>query len=114
MTEPRTESIRVTRGDDYGATFTFDQPVASFAEMRFTIREDWASAETDNADASLTTTLVGSGTYTADLQLSHADTLTLTLASGQYVYDVQITTASGGKIYTTQRGMLRVTPDATR
>jgi hypothetical protein len=112
MTAPLFESLSLTRGDDFGATFTFDQAVAGFSEMRFTVREMWATDETDNTDAALSVTLSASGTYTADLALTSAQTLSLAL--DEYVYDLQITTTSGGKKYTTQRGTLHMTPDVTR
>lgn len=112
MTSPLTQMIELTRGDDYAATVTFDQPVAAFSEIRFTVREAWATTETDNTDATLTKTLTPSSAYAADLDL--ANTETLTLALDQYVYDIQVTTASGAKVFTTQRGTLRITPDVTR
>ncbi len=112
MTAPRTETINIVRGDDYLATFQFDQLVSTFSEMRFTIRDDWATTETDNTGAVLSVALTASGAYTADLALSSADTLTL--QARQYVYDVSIVTALGGRRFTTQRGMLRPTPDCTR
>lgn len=112
MTAPLVANITLTRGDDLAATFTFDQLVAGFSEMRFTIREDWATTETDNTAATLTKSLTASGDYTALLELSSAETLALIGES--YVYDLQITTVTGSKKYTTQRGQLRVTPDVTR
>ena len=111
MTTPPTVNVHVTRGDDYSASVTFDQPVANFSEMRFTARADWATTETSNSGAALSVTLTATGTYTADLDLTSVQTLTLT--ASQYVYDIQITT-TGGKKYTTQRGILRVGQDVTR
>ena len=112
MTAPLTQAIDITRGDDYAATVTFDQPVAAFSEIRFTVRESWATTETDNTDATLTTTLTPSATSAADLDLTSTQTLALVL--DQYVYDIQVITASGSKVFTTQRGTLRVSPDVTR
>jgi hypothetical protein len=111
MTVP-TINFAVTRGDDYSASLTFDQPVAGFSDMRFTAREQWAETQTDNTDAAVSVTLTPTGTYTAQLDLTSAQTLALTLRA--YVYDVQVTVASGGKKYTTQRGRLSIDPDATR
>jgi hypothetical protein len=112
MTQPLIQTVAITRGDDYSATVTFDQPVAGFAEMRFTIREDWARAEADNTEAALSVTLTGSGIYTATLSLTSAQTLALQF--DQYVYDVAVVTSAGSKRYTAQRGMLRIAPDVTR
>ena len=100
----------LTRGDDYAATVTFDQAVAAFSEMRFTVRSAWAESQTDNSDADLNVTLTATGTYTALLTLT-ADQ-TVALLGPEYVYDIQVT--ASGKKYTTQRGRLRVDPDATR
>lgn len=111
MSQPRVENIELVRGDDFGATFTFDQPVSAFSEMRFTIRESWATTETDNTTAALSKTLSATGTYTADLDITDEEALALSL--DQYVYDVQIIT-TGGRKYTSQRGILRMTPDASR
>src|SRR6478752_4688516 len=112
MTQPRTETIELTRGDDYSATVTFDQPVSSFSEMRFTIREDWATSETDNSSAVFTALLTPSGTYTAELAVPHVDAVGL--SKRRYVHDIQVTTSSTGKQYTTQRGPVFVGPDVTR
>ena len=102
----------LTRGDDYAADLTFDQLVAGFSEIRFTVREDWATTQTDNTEATLTATLSATGDYTAELSLTNAQTQALT--ADRYVYDIQVITVSGSKRYTTQRGCLRITPDATR
>ncbi len=111
MTQPLIQAIALTRGDDYAAVLTFDQPVAGFTAMRFTVRESWAVAETDNTDAALTVLLTATSTYTASLELTSAQTLALQF--DRYVYDIQVTTGAG-KVYTTQRGELRMTPDVTR
>jgi hypothetical protein len=111
MTQPRVQNIELTRGDDYFATFTFDQPVSGFSEMRFTVRESWATTEEDNDEATLTLALAASGSATADLDISSEQSLALALDS--YVYDLQITT-NAGKKYTTQRGFIRITPDTGR
>lgn len=105
-------SITITRGDSYSAAVTFDQLVSAFSEIRFTVRESWATSETDNSTATLSKTLTTSGLYGATLDLTSAETLALTRDS--YVYDIQITTVVGTKIYTTQRGKIRVSPDVTR
>ncbi len=112
MSQPRVETILLTRGDDYIATFTFDVAVANFTEMRFTIRESWATTETDNSTAVLSVTLTGTGTYTADLALTNLQTRTLVM--DQYVYDCSVTTTAGAKKYTAQRGPLKVGPDVSR
>lgn len=116
MTAPLIQPLNITRGDDWGGTFTFDQAVAGFAEISFTIRTAWATAQMDNTDAVFSATLTDgdiavSGTYSATIDISHTDTITWT--AEEYVYDVQIETV-GGKLYTTQRGNLRMCPDATR
>lgn len=116
MTLPLVQLISITRGDDYGGTMTFDQAVAGFVEISFTIRTEWATTETDNTEAVFSGTLTGgevivTGAYTATIDIASADTLAMTADS--YVYDVQVETSSG-KFYTTQRGMLRVNPDVSR
>jgi hypothetical protein len=111
MTQPLTQNISITRGDDYSATITFDQATSGFAEMRFTVREDWATSESDNTDALISVTLSTSGTYTGTLALTSSQTVDL--VSRMYVYDVAVTTLGGSK-YTTQRGHLRVGPDVSR
>lgn len=112
MSQPRIETIELTRGDDYAADIAFDQPVAGFASMRFTIREEWARAETDNSGAVLTLELTPTGTNTAALEISSAQSLALQFE--QYVHDIQVVTVTGGKKYTTQRGPVIVGPDVTR
>lgn len=112
MTAPRVEIITLVRGDTYGATFTFDQAVSGFTSIRFTIRDAWATDETDNTTAAYTTTLTATGTYTAALTIPSASTLALQL--DQYVYDVAVVVTADGAKYTTQRGHLRMSPDVTR
>lgn len=107
-----TINFAITRGDDYAASVTFDQLVASFSEMRFTVREQPATSEADNTDAVLTVTLAATGSYTAQLELTAAQTVAL--LNDRYYYDIQVTTTSGSKKYTTQRGQLRVEFDVTR
>lgn len=111
MTQPLTQNLKITRGDDYSATITFDQVTSGFSEMRFTVREDWATSQLDNSEALISVTLSTVGTYTATLALTSSQTLDL--IDGKYVYDVAVTTLAGKK-YTTQRGQLRVNPDVTR
>lgn len=111
MTQPRTETIELTRGDDFAATVTFDQPVATFALIRFTIRPDWARGEADNAGAVFTVELTPTGAYTAGFEISSAESQELQL--DRYVHAIQVTTTSG-KRYTTQRGPVLMTPDVTR
>ncbi len=116
MSPPLTQNLSVTRGDDDGGTITFDQPCAGFNEIWFTVRTAWATTETDNTGAVFSGTLTGgevivTGTYTATIDLPSVDTLTWT--NNVYFYDVQVRT-TGGKIYTTQVGQLRMIPDATR
>lgn len=110
MSQPRTQEIELTRGDDFGATVTFDQLVSGFSEIRFTVRETWATGETDNSDAKLSKALTPTGAYTAEIEITSAESLTL---EDRSVYDIQVVTV-GGKKYTTQRGQLRVSPDVTR
>lgn len=105
-------NFEITRGDDYSATVTFDQPVAGFTEIRFTMRTAWASNEADNAEAVYTTTLTPSGANAADLELPNADTVTWT--DDSYFYDIAVITSAGSKKYTTQRGQLRMAPDVGR
>lgn len=112
MSQPRIETIELTRGDDYAADITFDQPVADFASMRFTMRETWAAGESDNTGAIFTVELTPTGTRTASLEIPNA--ATLTFARDEYVHDIQVVTAIGGKKYTTQRGPVIVGPDVTR
>lgn len=111
MTQPLTQNISITRGDDYSATITFDQATSGFSEMRFTVREDWATSQSDNDEALISVTLSTSGTYTAVLTLTSSQTVDL--LAKKYVYDVAVTTLAGAK-YTTQRGQLRVGPDVSR
>lgn len=111
MSQPTIVNLQVTRGDDFGAEVTFDQAVAGFSEIRFTVRETWAASETDNAEAVYTATLTPSGTYTASFEIPNATTVTWLL--DEYVYDVAVLT-TGSKKYTTQRGTLRMTPDVSR
>lgn len=112
MSQPRTETIEITRGDDFGAEVTFDQDVADFASMRFTLRETWAKDEPDNTSAILTVALTATGARTASLELTSEDTLLL--QRDQYVHDIQIVTVAGAKKYTTQRGPVFITPDVSR
>ena len=112
MTAPLVQNITITRGDDWGATVTLDQPVAGFTEIRFTVRETWALEEADNTAATLTKSLTLSGTYTADIDLTNEETVALT--NDEYVYDVAVITSVGSKKYTTQRGFLRMAPDVSR
>ncbi len=112
MSQPRVETILLTRGDDFAATFTFDVAVSNFTEMRFTIRDSWATTEADNSTAMLSVTLTATGTYTADLALTNLQTRAL--AADSYVYDLQVTTTAGAKKYTAQRGPLKVGPDVSR
>jgi len=111
MTQPNTQTLVITRGDDFSATVTFDQDISGASEIRFTVRDDWATSETDNASAVYTTTLAPTGTTTASLTVPDTDTVTW-LKPG-YVYDIQITTGAGLK-QTTQLGSLRMGPDVTR
>ncbi len=116
MTAPLIQPINITRGDDWGGTFTFDQAISGFSEIWFTVRAAYATTETNNTDAIFSATLTDgdiavSGAYAATIDVGHDVTLTWT--SPEYVYDVQIETL-GGKLYTTQRGNLRMCPDVTR
>ncbi len=110
------QAIELTRGDDFGATLTFDQLVAGFAEIWFTVRVDWAKSETDDTAAVFSGTLTGgqialTGTYTATIDIP--DEATRLWSGFNYVYDVQIRTTAG-KVYTTQRGKITVGYDVTR
>lgn len=105
-------NFEVTRGDDVTFDVTFDQLVAGFSAMRFTMREAWATTETDNTAATYTLLLTATGDYTASGDLPNATTQTW--LNEIYVYDVQVITSVGSKKFTTQRGVVRLTPDATR
>lgn len=111
MTTPLQQTITIVRGDDYGGTVTFDQPVAGFASMHLTIRDDYATTQVDNTDATLSISLVATDTYTASIDITSAQTLTL--QNDQYVYDVSVTTLAG-KRYTAQRGTIRMIGDVDR
>jgi len=115
MTLPNTENLTLVRGDDYSQAFEFTQTVSSFTQIYFTARVAYATYETDNSAAAFSA-MLGSGisaigSNTVQLDITHAQSLTLTAAS--YYYDIQVLTTTG-KIYTTQRGMLRVLSDVTR
>lgn len=111
MTQTAIQNIQITRGDDYDATITFDQNISDYEELRFTVRTDWATTETNNDDAVYTTELTGASSLTATLTIPSASTSIWTLPL--YVYDIQVTSATGAK-YTTQRGKIRMGPDVTR
>lgn len=114
MTTPNQQAITVVRGDDTTLTITFDQAVAEFDDVWFTVRESWATSEEDDAGAVFSAELGGgitsTGTYTAEIALPNANTVTW--LNDDYVYDVQV--KSSDKLYTTQRGTLRVIGDVTR
>ncbi len=112
MTTPTIVNFSVTRDDDFSAVVTFDQLVAGFSEMRFTVRETWASTESDNTDAIYTTTLTATGAYTASLEIPNAETATWT--QDRLFHDISVVTAIGAKQFTTQRGEIRVGPDVGR
>lgn len=111
MTQPRTETIELTRGDDFSATVEFDQPVADFVSIRFTMRPDWARGEVDNDSAAFSVELTPTGTRTASFEISSDESLAF--QADRYVHDVAVVT-NAGKTYTTQRGPVLITPDVTR
>lgn len=116
MTSPSCENLTIVRGDDWTQVFEFDQPVSGFSEIMFTMRADYAApTDVDNSgaifSAGLGTGVAILGGFTVQLDITHAQTLTFTALT--YFYDIQVTTAVG-KIYTTQRGQVRIIPDVTR
>lgn len=111
MTQPRVETIELPRDTDYGATVQFDQPVASFTEIRFTMREDWATGEDDNSGAVYTTALTPTGVYTATFAIPSA--VARAALKKRYVHDIKVVTA-GGERYQTQLGPVIIGPDVTR
>lgn len=117
MSQPTNVTLTVIRGDDQAWDLTFDQPVANFAAIQMTFREGWATTETDDTEASLKLSLAdgditATGTYTARVEMTSADSLSLVYQN--YVHDVQVTMVTTSKRHTTQRGPVRVTPDVTR
>jgi hypothetical protein len=111
MTQSRVETIELQRDTDYEATVEFDQPVSAFAEMRFTVREDWAMGDQDNDGAVYTTLLTATGTYTAMLTIPSATVRSL--LRKRYVHDIKVITTTG-KRHQTQLGPVFVGPDVTR
>ncbi len=116
MTLPTAENFSLVRGDDWSTAFRFDQAISGFSEIAFTIRETWAATETDNSSATFAATLTG-GEITADgsytINLSIPRSVTATMTSDQYRYDMQVTTVTD-KVFTTQRGVIYMIPDVTR
>jgi hypothetical protein len=117
MTAPTIQNLTHTRGDDFIRTITFSEDPATYQGIWFTVRESWATDETDDTDAISQAelgdgiVLTGGGAYTGSVSISNSETSGWTQDS--LVYDVQIKTAAG-KIRTTQRGAIRQTPDVTR
>ncbi len=110
------QSLTITRGDDYGAVVTFDQDIAGFTDIAFTVRETYATTETDNVSAVFSASLLAGGVTAAgarSVAIDISNTATVTWSADKYVYDIQVTTTAG-KIYTTQRGPLYMAPDVTR
>lgn len=116
MTQPTVENFSIVRGDDWSTVLRFSQALSGFDEIEFTIRDTWASSETDNTGAVFAGSLTGGeivadGTYDVTVSIPNATTLGMT--GDEYRYDIQVTTVSD-KIYTTQRGCIRMIPDVTR
>lgn len=110
MSRTAFQSLEFTRGDDESLIITFDQDVADFTSMKFTIREIWATDETDNTGAIYSGTPVASGARTATLTVPKATTVAMLF--DEYVHDVEVVAA--GINSTTQRGPVRMTPDVGR
>jgi hypothetical protein len=111
MTQPRTETIELTRDADFAAEVTFDQPVADFESIRFALREDWARDEPDDSSAVFAVELTPTGVYTAEFEIPKATARGL--SRRQYVHDIKVTTLAG-KTYPAQRGPVFVGPDVGR
>jgi hypothetical protein len=115
MTLPAVQNLKIQRGDDVIKVITFSSTVSGFADIRFVIRPDWATTETDD-EAALFVAIVGdgielTGTYTATVTIPYA--ITATLTNSAYAYDIAIVNALGNK-RTTQIGKLRMSPDVSR
>lgn len=116
MANPVIQHIEIVRGDDDDKIITFSVDVANFEDVWFTVRTAWRNA-TDVGDAGVVfqARLSAGGMVPGDasdqlrMPLPSAQTTTWWLE--QYVYDVQV--SAGGKIVTTQRGLIRMTADAT-
>ncbi|UOF77319.1 hypothetical protein [Caudoviricetes sp.] len=115
MAGPNLQTIEVVRGDDDDKLIAFSIEVANFADAWFTIREGWRENENDDGGVVFQARLSNGG-----IQAYSSNTLLLPLPHDQtttwgfdaYVYDVQVLTTAG-KVITTQRGTLRMTPDVT-
>ncbi len=114
MTTP-TVNIVQTRGDTFEKVVTFSVDTSNFSAVYFTIRESWATTETDDATAVAKTSVALGGIvlsgFTATITFSSAVTAGWLL--DQYFYDVSVLTTAG-KHLTTVRGKLRMDPDVTR
>jgi hypothetical protein len=114
MTQPTQQTLTHVRGDTFIKTASLSQPLTSFDDVWFTVRESYATTETDDSEA-VAKGSIGGGEITgtgSDVTIELPDDTT-TWQQPQYVWDLQVKT-TGGKIYTAARGMLRITPDVTR
>jgi hypothetical protein len=115
MAEPINQNIKVVRGDDDDKFIDFSTEVANLDDVWFTVREGWRVAETgDDAvvfQARLTLGGLVAGSTDKQLRLPLPSAQTTTWGYDQYVYDVQV--SASGKINTTQRGFVNMTPDVT-
>jgi hypothetical protein len=108
--------LALTRGDDAVLSVTFGQPLSTIEEIWFTVREGWATTETDDDLAVFSASLgegeiVASGASAAEVTISRA--VTRALLFDEYFFDVQVCT-NADQILTPTRGQLRIEPDVTR
>lgn len=120
------QHIELARGDDVDfviefVTDDFDEipiPLSEIVDVRFTIRTDWATTETDNSTAVyaatwLTVGISAFGDNSVLLEIPKAVTVALAQAPKPFVCDVEILTAAG-KTMTTQKGYVQIGSDVGR
>jgi hypothetical protein len=116
MANPNSQDIEVVRGDDDDKIIEFSTDVANLDDVWFTVREVWRTADDADDDAVVYQARLSTGGFEigstdAQLRLLIPSAQTTTWGSDRYVYDVQV--AASGKVITTQRGFIMMTPDAT-
>lgn len=120
------QNLELERGDDEDLVISFFQddfdetpvPLSEIVDVRFTVRTDWATTESDNSTAVYAASLLTSGIRPfgdADVLLEIPKAVTVALAQSPrpFVYDVEILTAAG-KTMTPQKGYIQIGADVGR
>lgn len=109
-------NITHRRGDTFEKLFDLDFDASQISSAWFTIRDGYATTETDDTSAVAQVTLAGGGitvTGARQLKMTISDSVTRGWQLDSYVFDVQARLITG-KLFTLAAGQLRVMPEVTR